>query len=54
MEEGRLAGIATVESLGYLKKNIAEEKKALVRKRLDELRGGPFGEIRRKAKEKLL
>jgi len=54
MEEGRLAGIAVLESLGYLKKNVADKKKAMIRKRLNELRSGPFGEIRRIAKEKII
>lgn len=54
MEEGRLAGIAILESLGYFKKNVADKKKAVIRKRLNELRSGPFGEIRRIAKEKII
>ena len=53
MEEGKLAGISVLESLGYLKKNISDENKTLIRKRLNELRSGPFGEIRRIAKEKI-
>jgi heterodisulfide reductase subunit A-like polyferredoxin len=50
MEEGRLAGLSAVESLGYLSKSEFEEKAEIIRKRLLNLRSGPFGEARRKAK----
>jgi len=51
LEEGRLAGLAVAESLGYLKSKEASKRKAEVRERLIALRGGPFGELRRKLKE---
>lgn len=51
LEEGRLAGLAIAESLGYLKREEAFKRKAEVRERLIALRAGPFGEIRRKLKE---
>jgi thioredoxin reductase len=54
IEEGRLAGIAVAESLGYLSAEEAKEKKAAVLSRLDQLREGPFGKARREAKEQLL
>ena len=53
MEEGRLAGIAIAESLGYLSHDEAEERKGEILKRLQELRSGPFGLMRRRAKERL-
>ena len=53
IEEGRLAGTAVAESLGYLSAAAAEEKKALIRKRLNQLREGPFGEARKEIKEQL-
>ena len=54
MDEGRLAGTAIAESLGYLSGARAEEMKAAVVERLDALRQGPFGERRRSAKAKIL
>lgn len=54
IEEGRLAGIAIAESLGHLGVEEAREKKAEVWKRLGELREGPFGSVRREAKEQLM
>ncbi|NPV69088.1 MAG: FAD-dependent oxidoreductase [Firmicutes bacterium] len=53
MEEGRLAGLSVAESLGYLKCVEADAAKAEVRRRLDALRGGPFGLKRRLAKVRL-
>lgn len=53
MEEGRLAGLAAAESLGY-KSETTEERKAGARKVLDQLRSGPFGEGRLAAKQKVL
>ncbi len=52
MEEGRLSGVAAAESLGWLAVEEAAAKKTEVRARLDDLRQGPFGEARRKAKAK--
>ena len=54
MDEGRLAGIAMAQSLGYVEAKRAEEDKALVRGRLTALRQGPFGERRLHAKERIL
>jgi thioredoxin reductase len=51
MEEGRLAGIAVAESLGYITTKEAVECKNKVRIRLDALRTGKFGEYRRQAKD---
>ncbi len=53
MDEGRLAGIACAEALGFLPAAEAERKKESIRQRLTVLRSGPFGEKRRTAKEKL-
>lgn len=53
MEEGRLAGIAAAESLGYLTKEDAEEKKQEIRQRLKLLRSGQFGTKRAAAKEQI-
>jgi len=54
IEEGRLAGVAVAEELGYLKKGRAEEEKEKIRKRLSSLRLGPFGDMRAKAKLELM
>lgn len=54
MEEGRLAGVACAESLGYYDKKTASELKDKIWNRLDALRTGPFGEGRYKAKLKQL
>ena len=52
MEEGKLAGIAAAETLGFLSKQDAERKKCVVYQRLAVLRSGHFGERRRQAKER--
>jgi len=54
LEEGRLAGLSVAESLGYLKTEKCLNKKNEFRKRLRDLRSGPFGELRRKLKEPLM
>ena len=54
MEEGRLAGIAAAESLGFSDEKTAATDKAEVRRRIDVLRSGPFGEGRRTAKAEIL
>jgi len=54
MEEGRLAGIAIAESLGYLDSKEAAEKKRTIRQRLRDLRRGPFGEMRELAKRQII
>ena len=53
LEEGRIAGIATAKSLGYLEKEEAEEMIKTRQKSLDSLRQGPFGGKKKIAKEKL-
>jgi len=54
MEEGRLAGIAAAESLGITDATAAATDKDAVRRRIDVLRSGPFGEGRRTAKAEIL
>ena len=54
MEEGRLAGLAAAEALGYISEGEFEERARVIRRRLSSLRMGPFGEARRKAKQKLV
>lgn len=54
MEEGNLAGIAAAQALGYLDDPRARERKKLVRQRLNALRAGSFGQVRRDCKEMLL
>lgn len=53
MEEGKLAGIAIAEALGHLSAAQARQRREAVLERLDDLRSGPFGEARNKAKEQL-
>lgn len=53
MEEGRLAGLAAAESLGYISKIEFENRASVIQERLSSLRMGPFGEMRRKAKQEL-
>ncbi len=50
MEEGRLAGLAAAESLGRGDPGALARTKREVVARLDGLRGGPFGAVRREAK----
>lgn len=54
MEEGRLAGLAAAEALGYISKNEFEKRAHIIRQRLSSLRIGHFGEERCKAKQKLI
>jgi thioredoxin reductase len=54
LEEGRLAGIAAAEALGYLSEKDATALKDDTWKRLDGLRMGPFGEKRMFAKKDIL
>lgn len=49
--EGRLAGLCAVEGLGF---SVSSGTKAEIYRQLDLLRTGPFGEARKKAKEKIL
>ena len=51
MEEGRLAGIAIAESLGYILQEDAKEEKQESWWRLDALRSGHNGDIRKFAKQ---
>lgn len=53
MEEGKLAGIAVAEALGYLSTGEAACRKEKILRRLDELRSGPFGGARKQGKERL-
>lgn len=54
MEEGRLAGTAAAQALGYLSESRAERTKAGIRERMAALRSGKFGTGRRSAKEALM
>jgi len=54
IEEGRLAGVAVAEELGYIKEDEAEEEKKNIRNRLSSLRLGPFGDMRARAKLELM
>ena len=54
MEEGRLAGLAAAESLGYLPPEEGRRKMAEVRERMTALRIGSFGEDRAVAKEQIM
>ena len=54
MEEGRLAGLAAAESLGYLPPEEGRKRKEELRNRLAALRIGSFGEGRATAKKKLM
>jgi thioredoxin reductase len=54
LEEGRIAGIAVSESLGFLSPHKASDLKEEVWTRLNGLRLGPFGVQRMKAKEEIV
>lgn len=53
IEEGRLAGIAVADSLGRLDKLEGKSRKAEIKERLQLLRGGPYGDERAEAKERI-
>jgi thioredoxin reductase len=53
MEEGRVAGLAAAEALGYVSEEIGQ-REAAARHALDQLRAGPFGEGRLQAKAKIV
>jgi thioredoxin reductase len=53
MEEGRLAGLAAAEALGYVSEE-TRHRKAEASRALDQLREGPFGEDRRQARIRIL
>jgi len=44
MDEGRLAGIAVAERLGFVEEEELEAERARIHHRLDALRSGPFGQ----------
>jgi thioredoxin reductase len=50
MEEGKLAGIAAAASLGFIPEEQASREKREVLERLDNLRSGAFGLVRRESK----
>lgn len=54
IEEGRMAGVAVAQSLGYCKDGDAKSCKLEVAERLEHLRLGPFGELRNNAKKDLI
>ena len=54
VEEGRLAALGVAQSLGALETAVTLEEGGKVRARLAELRGGPYGEYLRRAKEHLM
>ena len=54
LEEGRIAGISAVESLGLIEPKEAEKMRIEIWKRLDALRMGPFGERRQIEKNNIL
>lgn len=53
LEEGKLAGVAIAEKLGYISPEEGATLKAEIRERLNGLRMGPFGVNRATGKEKL-
>ncbi len=53
MEEGRLAGLAAAEALGYVSEE-TRQRKSGARHVLDQLRAGPFGEGRRRVKSEII
>jgi thioredoxin reductase len=53
MEEGRLAGLAAAEALGYVSEETCQ-RKADARRALAQLRVGPFGEDRQQARAKII
>lgn len=54
IEEGKLAGIAAAEALGKIDKETAADAKAKVWKSLNQLRTGPFGDVRAESKEEII
>jgi thioredoxin reductase len=50
MEEGRMAGISAACDLGRLDERETEERRKAVRRRLEDLRGGPYGAAKQEAK----
>lgn len=54
IEEGKLAGIAAAEALGKIDKETAYEAKENVWRSLNQLRTGPFGDVRAQSKEEII
>jgi len=54
MDEGRLAGVAMAQDLGYLTEKEAADRKQEIKERLKALRLGPFGERRQNAKDRIV
>ena len=54
IEEGRLAGLASARSLGYISEGEFDRKKEEINQRLLSLRSGIFGETRYRAKHELI
>lgn len=54
LEEGRIAGIAAAQALGYIAQDEAQARKDEIWARLETLRMGPFGEKREQAKQDIL
>ncbi len=54
LEEGKIAGISAVESLGLIEPKEAEKMRIEIWKRLEALRMGPFGERRQLEKNNIL
>lgn len=54
LEEGRIAGIAAAQALGFISDEEAENKKDVIWERVESLRLGPFGVKRLEAKEVVL
>lgn len=53
MEEGRLAGISAAEHMGALTARQLGGRRAPVKRRLEALRGGPYGELKSEAKRRV-
>lgn len=54
LEEGKIAGISAVESLGLISSKEAEKMRIEIWSRLEALRMGPFGERRQQEKDNIL
>lgn len=54
LEEGKIAGISAVESLGLISPKEAEKRRIEIWDRLEALRMGPFGERRQQEKDNIL
>lgn len=54
LEEGKIAGISAVESLGLISTKEAEKRRIEIWDRLEALRMGPFGERRQQEKDNIL